>query len=119
VKSGPGALPDPHAPITVVYWRCCAGCAAWLAYPYAPPQDERTYCGPCDTRREASCAGFDPRPHPSPDACVRRHSAPGFWVVLARDKDTLTLRRLGLPDAAPATVHLSDTYPRTDFRQSP
>lgn len=112
-------LPDPHAPIPVAYWRCCAACSAWLAYPHGEAHDERVYCRACGTRSDAAWADFDPQPHPARDATVRRHSAPGEWVVLARDKDTLTLRRLGLPDTAPATVHLSDARPRTDLRQNP
>lgn len=109
-------LPDPNVPIETAFWRCCAGCSAWLAYPHDLPQDARVYCAPCAGRNVAGWADFDPQPHPARDQSVRRHSAPGEWCVLARDKDNLTLRRLGFPDAAPANVHLSDVYPRTDSR---
>lgn len=109
-------LPDPRGPIQVAFWRCCAGCSAWLAYPHDLPQDARIYCAPCGARNIATWADFDPRPHPARDQSIRRHSAPGEWCVLARDKDWLTVRRLGHPDANPTLIHLSDTRPRTDAR---
>lgn len=110
------ALPDSREPIEAAFWRCCAGCSAWLAHPHDQPQDARIYCAACGERNTASWADFDPQPHPSRDQSVRRHSAPGEWCVLARDKDLLTVRRLGRPDAAPVRIHLSDSRPRTDAR---
>ena len=35
------ALPDPREPIATAFWRCCAGCSAWLAHPHDQPQDAR------------------------------------------------------------------------------
>lgn len=56
--------------------------------------------------------GFDPQPYPARDHRVRFINGPDTeWCVLAREGDTLTLRRLGFPDDPPTTAVVAQVYP--------
>jgi hypothetical protein len=95
---------DPYG-----YLRACAGCSAFLLS-YRTANDDRVYCARCRTGLAVVA---------EPGGVVRLCSQPRWerYCVLARDGDTLTLRRLGFPGMDSFDVHVGTVMPEFDCRR--
>jgi hypothetical protein len=93
---------DPYG-----YLRCCAACSAHLLS-YATADNEEVYCAKCRTGLAVIAESGD---------AVRLYARPRWerYCVLARDGDTLTLRRLGWPDADPFDVRIGTVMPEFSY----
>lgn len=89
--------------------RSCGGCGGSFL---ADDRNETYFCPKCT----AAFPEFDPQPYPScggrPDRQrVRYGPRLDEYVVLAREGDMLTIRRLGLPESDPVQVHVANARP--------
>jgi len=95
--------------VTDHFLTSCATCGGhWLGH------DSSSFGGVyrCPEHQAAHTAGFGPQPNDLVCTIVGPQTQ---CVVLAREADHVTLRRLGFPDAESFTVHISALHRATDW----
>ena len=91
----------------ISYLRSCAGCGGSFAAHNSRSLDEAYVCDKCMPK--VMPPDFDPQPND----IVRFIDGPrGDWLVLGRDGDMVSVRRLGFPEAEPRPVSIHALYPR-------
>jgi len=89
------------------YLRCCAGCGSSFAAHNSKSFDGAYVCDKCMPKVRPD--NFDPQPND----IVRFIDGPrGNWVVLSRDGDMVSVRRLGFPEDEPRPASIHALYPR-------
>jgi len=93
--------------MTISYLRCCSGCGGSFAAHNSKSFDGAYLCDKCLPKVRP--ADFDPQPND----VVRFIDGPrGDWLVISRDGDMVSVRRLGFPEREPCPVSIHALYPR-------
>ena len=104
-----------HMPdMTISYLRCCAGCSGFFAAHNSKSFDGAYFCDKCMPKVMPD--DFNPQPND----VVRFIDGPRVdWVVVSRDGDMVSIRRLGFPESEPRSVSIHALYPRCPYRPLP